>query len=182
LPAQILNACEATSTSRPRIRFLQCSLKGLLNECMVAPLPYEALPVTLQVLLQSLAMASTRSATRSSSAALSPDAQPSNYASTAQGPLCLAQSPSYSSVMSGLGSPPTRTSTSLSAQPGRQDLPAPGRIGALANCSGSNVLCCPPPLNPRSCPASGSSLAFSPSNHSGPSNSTGSQPGTPRAL
>ena len=50
LPAQILSACEATSTSRPRIRFLQCSLKGLLNECMVAPLPYEALPATPQVL------------------------------------------------------------------------------------------------------------------------------------
>ena len=45
LPAQILNACEVTSTSRPRIRFLQCSSKGLLNECMVAPLPYEAFPV-----------------------------------------------------------------------------------------------------------------------------------------
>ena len=113
-----------------------------------------------------LAMASTRSAPRPLSAALSSDAQPSDFASTAQGPLFLAQSPSYSSVMSGLGSPPTRTSTSLSAQPGRQDLPAPGRIGALANCSGSNVLCFPPPLNPRSCPASGSSLAFSPSNHS----------------
>ena len=127
-----------------------------------------------------LAMASTRSAPRPSSAALSPDAQPSDFASTAQGYSLHAQSPSFSSVMSGLGSPPTRTS--LSAQPGRQDLPAPGRIGALANCSGSNVLCFPPPLNPRSCPASGSSLAISPSNHSGPSNSTGSQPGTPRAL
>jgi hypothetical protein len=129
-----------------------------------------------------LAMASSRSlaAPRPSSAALSPDAQPSDFASTAQGYSLHAQSPSFSSVMSGLGSPPTRTS--LSAQPGRQDLPAPGRIGALANCSGSNVLCFPPPLNPRSCPASGSSLAFSPSNHSGPSNSTGSQPGTPRAL
>ena len=129
-----------------------------------------------------LAMASTRSGPRPSSAVLSADAQPSNYASTAQGSLCLAQSPSYSSVMSGLGSPPTRTSTSLSTQPGPPDRPAPGRLGALATCSGSNVLCCPPPLNPRSCPASGSSLAFSPSNYSGPSNSTGSQPGTPRAL
>ena len=65
-----------------------------------------------------LAMASTRSGPRPSSAALSPDAEPSDIASTAQGPLIVAQSPSYSSVMSGLGSPPTRTSTSLSAQPG----------------------------------------------------------------
>jgi len=73
-----------------------------------------------------LAMASTRSGPRPSSAVLSPDAQPSNYASTAQGPLFLAQSPSYSSVMSGLGSPPTRTSTSLSAQPGLQELESAG--------------------------------------------------------
>ena len=52
-----------------------------------------------------LAMGSTRSAPRPSSAALSPDAQPSDFASTAQGALFLqvAQSPSYSSVMSGLG-------------------------------------------------------------------------------
>ena len=37
-----------------------------------------------------LAMVSTRSAPRPSSAALSPDAQPSDFASTAQGPLFLA--------------------------------------------------------------------------------------------
>jgi hypothetical protein len=44
-----------------------------------------------------LAMASTRSALRPSS---SPDAQPSDFASTAQGPSLVAQTPSYSSVKS----------------------------------------------------------------------------------
>ena len=43
-----------------------------------------------------LAMASTRSAPRPSSAALSHDVQPSDFASTAQGLLFLARSPSYS--------------------------------------------------------------------------------------
>ena len=132
-----------------------------------------------------LAMASTRSAPRPSSAALSHDAQPSDFASTAQAPRapCFLHNPPHI-PLSCQASARHRRGPRHPSPPSlaRQDLPAPGRIGALANCSGSNVLCFSPPLNPRSCPASGSSPAFSPSNHSGPSNSTGSQPGTPRAL